>query len=79
MAKDRLQSAIGNQVESTVHDVPEGHGESVSAGKRAKRTERLVLRMSVDEYKRLSRYFESKNLPLSTGARAALMELVRKA
>ncbi len=77
MAKDRLAGAIGHQVDS-IHDVPEGHGENPSA-KRGKRTERLVLRMSVDEYKRLVRYFEGKNLPVSTGARAALMELVRKA
>lgn len=75
-AKERMRAAALQQVEAVAHEVPEDHRES-SPGKTG-RTERIVIRVSPDELRRVSRYFEEKNLPLSTGARAALLDLVRR-
>ena len=76
MDKDRMRAAAQQQVEDVGHAVPEDHRES--APEKTGRTERIVIRVSPDELRRVSRYFEGKNLPLSTGARAALLDLVRR-
>ena len=76
MAKDRMREAAQRQVDEAARDVPAEHREGEPA--KQERTERIVIRVSVDEYKRISRYFVDRNLPLSTGARAALLDLVRK-
>ena len=76
MGKDRMRAAAFQQVDQVAHAVSDDHREITP--EKASRTERIVIRVSPDELRRIVRHFEEKNLPLSTGARAALLDLVRK-
>jgi hypothetical protein len=77
MGKDRMREAALQQVDAVAHELPAEHRQAAPV-KKARRDERLVVRLTADELHRLTRYFQDRSLPLSTGARAALLDLVRK-
>ncbi|MGR3303318.1 MAG: hypothetical protein ACUZ8I_12555 [Candidatus Scalindua sp.] len=78
MNKNRMQEAAKQQVAGTVREVSEEHQER-KGKKRSKREERLVIRLSKDELRRITRYCEDRTLPVSTGVRSLVLEHIRKA
>lgn len=77
MSKDRMKEAAVRQVQDTARELPEERrGDKKS--RRQQRTERLVIRMSKDELRRTTEYCEMRNLPVSTWARAELLDAIRK-
>ena len=75
MAKKNLQDAIDQQAAETYQEA-----ENVSPVELADkgRSERLVIRLSKDELRRLKLYFDREQLPLSTGARSVLLRHIRE-
>ncbi len=78
MSKDRMREAAELQVESTARGLPEENREKRDADKRL-RTERLVIRLSKDELRRISAYCGAIDLPVSTWARSSLLGEIRRA
>ena len=77
MDKRRMREAAVKQVGDVAHDLPEDQVRAV--GKKEKRTVRLVVRLDLDEHRRLSRYCADRHLPVSTAVRSLVMEAIRKA
>jgi len=78
MSKDRMKDAAIRQVQNTVPELPEEHRED-KGSRRQQRTERLVIRLSKDEARRIASYCEMRNLPVSTWARSELLDAIRRA
>ena len=78
MSKDRMKEAADRQVEKTARELPEEHREKKET-KRIQRTERLVIRLSKDELRRIAGCFKGKDLPVSTGCRSVLLDYARRA
>ena len=77
MSKSRMEEAAIKQVGEVRRDVAEDHRELKGQGKQT-REERLVIRLSKEELKRINTHCRLINLPVSTWARAELLASVRR-
>ena len=75
MAKKQLQEAVDRQAAETHQEI--GDQTAPEPAERS-RTERLVIRLTKDELRRLRQRIDQEQLPLSTGARAVLMRYARE-
>lgn len=75
MAKDRMRAAAARQVGAAAREIPRERKEKT--GIKPKRDERLVIRLSADELRRLAAFAGEAETPLSTLARAVLLKASR--
>ena len=74
--KDRAREAAESQVAGASREVEKEHRERKV--ERQARGKRLVIRLSSEELRRIEKYCELVNLPVSTWARATLLGEVRR-
>lgn len=79
MANDEFEQSAEEQVRRNRHDIEEGHGEQPEESHSSARGQRIVLRVSNDEMRRIKRFYEKENMPVSTAIRSLVLNHIRKA
>ena len=78
-SKKRFLSEAEEQMERAANTPEEGHTEETpQEGSRA-RKERLVIRLSQDELRRIQRFYAQENIPVATGIRSLVLTHIRRA
>jgi len=79
MANKRLEGAAKDQARQTSREVEDGHTERAASDGATTRDERIVLRVSKDELRRIKRFYDQENIPMSTGIRSLVLNHIRRA
>jgi predicted DNA binding CopG/RHH family protein len=79
MANDQFRESARDQTQQTKREVEDGHSEQAAPDGATTRDERIVLRVSKDELRRIKRFYDQENIPMSTGIRSLVLNHIRRA